>query len=489
MINKLAQKYLDMHKGRKLYPPLNGYSPFIQGSEYTKRRYVKEWFPEKYELHQCVLIREGRAQVRLPEDIYKYVSAYTLNEFLTDRKQFEKKTEYFARNVDKIDKIYPSLTYQVLAKKSWPELYELVNDIRDTIWSSNAAAGFTIYLDKEMCKGVISPQTLDEIWPHATEAAFKSFDKAQLMDVLGKIVESGGSKDKWPAIVEYCQYFFTDYYSAKNLKVTEEMLRERYAKYIGDATASATTIDNEKKHLAEIENEHANWLEELKGGKHDLKEHDLAEYLQIVMKVRDSRKNFFNKGLTVIYRIAERMFNECGVDLSLIPYYTMMELLKGPEYLLSKKNELIKRKAGFTLLIPYDAPYEMELAPVDEGMDAIDEFFKAGHLEGSGRELRGQTGCKGKVKGVIRVVKNNTTFKDFVEGEILVAGMTRPEYVPLMEKAAAIITDEGGITCHAAIVSRELGKPCIIGTKIATQVLKTGDLVEMDAGEGIVRIL
>ena len=65
--------------------------------------------------------------------------------------------------------------------------------------------------------------------------------------------------------------------------------------------------------------------------------------------------------------------------------------------------------------------------------------------------------------------------------------MTRVEFVPMMRKAKAIITDEGGIACHAAIVSRELRVPCIIGTKIATHVLKDGDLVEVDIEEGIVR--
>jgi len=67
--------------------------------------------------------------------------------------------------------------------------------------------------------------------------------------------------------------------------------------------------------------------------------------------------------------------------------------------------------------------------------------------------------------------------------------MTRPEFVPLMKKAAAIITDEGGITSHAAIISREMNIPCIIGTKIATKIFKDGDLVEVDADKGIVKIL
>ncbi len=83
-----------------------------------------------------------------------------------------------------------------------------------------------------------------------------------------------------------------------------------------------------------------------------------------------------------------------------------------------------------------------------------------------------------------------TTIKDaykMEKGDVLVANMTRPEYVILMKKAKAIVTDEGGLTSHAAVISRELGIPCIIGTQIATKVLKDGDLVEVDADKGIVR--
>ena len=67
--------------------------------------------------------------------------------------------------------------------------------------------------------------------------------------------------------------------------------------------------------------------------------------------------------------------------------------------------------------------------------------------------------------------------------------MTTVDFVPLMQKACAIVTDEGGILCHAAIVSREMRKPCVIGTKVATKSLKDGDLVEVDAGKGVVNVL
>ena len=73
--------------------------------------------------------------------------------------------------------------------------------------------------------------------------------------------------------------------------------------------------------------------------------------------------------------------------------------------------------------------------------------------------------------------------------EILVAPMTSPEYILAMRKASAIVTDTGGMTCHAAIVSRELGIPCIVGTKIATKVFKDGMKIEVDTKNGIVKIL
>ncbi len=105
------------------------------------------------------------------------------------------------------------------------------------------------------------------------------------------------------------------------------------------------------------------------------------------------------------------------------------------------------------------------------------------------RVIKGNAAFPGKVRGKAVIVMNNRDIKRVKKSDILVATMTFPHFVPAMEKAAAFVTDEGGILCHAAIVSREMRKPCIIGTKIATQVLKDGQLVEVDANKGIVRII
>lgn len=106
---------------------------------------------------------------------------------------------------------------------------------------------------------------------------------------------------------------------------------------------------------------------------------------------------------------------------------------------------------------------------------------------GSCRELKGIIACSGRASGFARLIEPHVQNQKFEEGEILVTRMTTPDLMPLIKMAAAIVTDEGGMTCHAAIVARELKKPCIIGTKIATQVLKDGDEVEVDADNGIIR--
>ena len=101
--------------------------------------------------------------------------------------------------------------------------------------------------------------------------------------------------------------------------------------------------------------------------------------------------------------------------------------------------------------------------------------------------LKGSVGCTGKTKGIVKIVLTVDELPKIKKGDILVTKMTTVDFVPAMRLASAFVTDEGGITCHAAIVAREMQKPCIIGTKIATKIFKDGDKVEVDAEKGIVK--
>lgn len=127
----------------------------------------------------------------------------------------------------------------------------------------------------------------------------------------------------------------------------------------------------------------------------------------------------------------------------------------------------------------------------DELFDTIKKSNFKNKSKTTVNELKGMTACMGKESTIVGKVKIILNPKDnfLKEGEILVTSMTRPEFLPYMKKAKAIITNEGGITSHAAIISRELGIPCVIGTKFATEVLKNGDLVEVDIRKGIIKIL
>ncbi len=105
------------------------------------------------------------------------------------------------------------------------------------------------------------------------------------------------------------------------------------------------------------------------------------------------------------------------------------------------------------------------------------------------KEVFGQIAQPGFAIGKVKIIIRASDMKKFNKGDILVSIATDPDIVPAMKKAAAIVTEQGGITSHAAIVSRELGTPCVIGTQVATKIFKDGDMVEVDANKGIVKIV
>jgi phosphohistidine swiveling domain-containing protein len=170
-----------------------------------------------------------------------------------------------------------------------------------------------------------------------------------------------------------------------------------------------------------------------------------------------------------------------NIDFNDLLYFTEIEILD-----LLKNHNLVnvqERKKSFILL------YENDNIKTLDGKDA-DEYANP-YLE---KEILNQDYVEGLVvsKGKLIQAKaciltSPNEINKMNEGDILISPMTSPDYILAMKKASAIITDEGGLTCHAAIVSRELNIPCIVGTKIATTIFKDNDLIEVDPNKGIVR--
>ena len=121
----------------------------------------------------------------------------------------------------------------------------------------------------------------------------------------------------------------------------------------------------------------------------------------------------------------------------------------------------------------------------------IEKIYKTNkHEEHSNQNIiKGTPANRGRIRGTVKILLKYDDIKKVKKGDIIVASMTTPDYVSAMEKASGFITDEGGITCHAAIISREFDVPCIVGTINATKKLKDGQKVELDAYNGKIIIL
>lgn len=154
--------------------------------------------------------------------------------------------------------------------------------------------------------------------------------------------------------------------------------------------------------------------------------------------------------------------------------------------ILPESKTLEERAKGFVYMNGKIIP----VSDFDKFLNERTLYREAPHDEIRRNEFKGMPACQGGViVGKVKTIFNSDEVSDFYEGAILVAPMTSPTYLPAIKKAKAIITDEGGLTCHAAIIAREMKIPCVIGTKIATQVLRNDDLIEVDADNGIIRRL
>ena len=150
-------------------------------------------------------------------------------------------------------------------------------------------------------------------------------------------------------------------------------------------------------------------------------------------------------------------------------------------------EEILEKRLEKFLLIDGEQPYLGSLESFNR--DHPNLTFAKEVIPDATDEIKGQIAYQGKVKGKVKIVKKQSQISKVIKGDVLVSPMTTPDLLSAMKLAAAFVTDEGGITCHAAIVAREMKKPCIIGTKIATEVFKDGDIVEVDADGGLVKLL
>lgn len=196
--------------------------------------------------------------------------------------------------------------------------------------------------------------------------------------------------------------------------------------------------------------------------------------------------------LEELIKLSTRAMGEkVGFDGDLLRCLTLKEMKSYlSQYKLSKikLKELKKRKSEYLYLFVERG--DKEYVFTDRNIiRAIRRDFISVNKYKKIKNIKGQMAYKGIARAIVYNRSSSDHKVKKIKNFILVAVMTHPNDVPLIKKSLAVITDEGSILSHAAIICRELKKPCIIGTKIATKVLKDGQIVEVDANRGIVKIL
>jgi phosphohistidine swiveling domain-containing protein len=263
-------------------------------------------------------------------------------------------------------------------------------------------------------------------------------------------------------------------------------------KVIGDNLAKG----NIQKQIAEIEDRYENII----GEKEMIaKEIGMPEKLKYLFKVsaefmfiKDYRKGVYQKSYVAMDRVLDEIARRLKITLKGAKYLILPEIKlalaseKKAEYYRKAVEQRLKKCCFVT------ANGQVQVFEGDKCEQMIRENLKdvvTTPAETKTEQLTGKVAYAGTAKGVVKIVLIAEDVAKVNEGDILVSSATNPDLISAMKKAAAFVTDTGGIICHAAIVAREMKKPCVIGTRTATHFLHDGDIVEVDANAGVVKLI
>ncbi len=251
-------------------------------------------------------------------------------------------------------------------------------------------------------------------------------------------------------------------------------------------TKNATELKLELEKLEkqpEAQLQRRKWLSELSLSSKVLNE---LEYIRKISWLKDERKRGAVMSLHHIFRFTQEVGRRLNIESKLVGYvqgFELKELLEG-----KISVEILKQRRQ-RVVHAVQTGNKRAILTGNDALNVKKHLFEVPELkEGAG--IGGNVACRGSdaiVTGKVRIIMNPKG-QHMEPDEILVSSMTRPDFLQLMKQARAIITDEGGITCHAAIVSREMNKPCIIGTMHATKALCSGDIIEMRMNHGLINI-
>lgn len=263
-----------------------------------------------------------------------------------------------------------------------------------------------------------------------------------------------------------------------------EWLKSRYGAVhpytVVEAKAKLKEL-NKTGFLAQYRKEKKHIREAIKKAKQLLgKDKHLVDFMQFIVYYRTHRTDTLNRAQYLFVPQLKKMAKERGLTYWQLLHCSRDEVAMNK---IPSRRELSRRLKDHASILE-DGVGRCVSGPECDKIRAL-----VRQEVGDVKAVKGAAAYKGLARGRVRLIFSTADFSKVKAGDIIITSMTNPHMIPIMKKAAAFVTNEGGITCHAAILSRELKKPCVIGTRVATKVFKDGDMVEVDAEKGIVKKL
>lgn len=462
----MSEEYLRWERESAIHPL---FLPLEAGMLYMSEYYGMSW-------PKSTLIYKGNIVLWTS----RFQDLYDLGQYIIDKYKEKEEQEYLLGDIEKatndLEAVFKSIKKAELGELKDNELLMLYNIFKDTYLKWYAILWNTepVSLQGEQ---IIKGWTDDK--RHIANLTFttrKTFNKREVEELLGiaddcteEKLEAHANKYFW-LHNNYCRtkVLGTDYFK----KELDGLLKE---------------YPDTKKCLGEFEKER----EELKEQKKfSIKELSLDEgqikivkFVDLIGWLQDYRKEWIMTACHYLDVLLEEFGKRNGLTLEEMKYTVPKDLEDKID-----KEEIKKRMENCTITWKEGEP-TYKIYTGENALKHEKDLFLDESKTNEVVEIRGMVASQGKVQGKVRVMMSPEEARDMEDGEVLVTSMTSPDFIVAIKKAAAIVTNEGGVACHAAIVSREFGVPCIVGTGIATKVLKTGDFVEVNANHGFVRKL
>jgi len=354
------------------------------------------------------------------------------------------------------------------------EIYKL---IEQTMESTRTGVGIAHLIEayaltmeerikKELSQYASNEKETNELFILLTTPVQKSFSN-ESEEFLIKIANIKDEKIRERAVYDYINKFgwVQNSYAGKKWMTKHEIM-DQLPSYKDKKLIDFSRIIDEKNKAVRKHNLPMELVDKLK----------IIEFMTVW---QDERKKYILLGVDYTEKLLAELSIRIKIPIEILRYAIPGEM---NEKLKSMRHILEGRREGSLYI---ETPEKAEVYVGHHYKEGLEILRREEHIDIM--SINGSPASLGYALGRARVVliPENAQFE---KGEILITGMTRPEFLPLMKKASAIVTDEGGVTSHAAIVARELNIPCVIGTKIATKAIKTGDLIEVKANHGIVLV-